>query len=294
VKEPLIDLPVIENVLDFRHDFKKLWRPMRLILSEFEQVSEFPMTPFELLSPFEQQKEILDLIRLLEPHKASDCRKIRIGSHGDGGYVQLDDLKHVTRAFSFGIADNDQWDLAIAKRGVPVEQFDPSIEKAPSSHSLLHFHRKMVAGFSAEGTVTLESLVNQYSAGKAPELLLNCDIEGGEWDVFDSTPSSALSKFTQIICEFHGMSNLSNPNFFPKAKRVFTKIHEHFAVVHVHANNFAPIASSHNIPLPNVIEVTFAHRRRYTLGKSREKFPGPLDSPNDLQTPDIQLGLFQF
>src|SRR5258708_3889681 len=87
-----------------------------------EKVSEFPMTPFELLSSFEQQKEILDLIRLLEPHKASDCRKIRVGCLGDGGYVQLDDLKNVTRAFSFGIGNNDQWDLAIAKRGVPVEQ----------------------------------------------------------------------------------------------------------------------------------------------------------------------------
>jgi hypothetical protein len=251
--------------------------------------------PFELLSPFEQQRQILELLRLLEPHKASDYRKVRLGNPaGDCGYVQLDDLKNVTRAFSFGIATDDSWDLAIAQRGVPVEQFDPAIERAPSKHSLLHFHRMAVAPNPAEGAVTLQGLVEKYSGGKRPDLLLNCDIEGGEWNVFDAAPAEALGKFTQIICEFHGMKNLSNPAFFPVAKRVFTKLHAHHAVIHVHGNNFAPIVSSHNIPLPEVIELTFANRKRYALGKSREKFPTQLDSPNNPGAPDIQLGLFQF
>ena len=251
--------------------------------------------PFELLSPFEQQEEILQLLRLLEPHKASGFRKVRIGNPaGDCGYVLLDDLKNLTRAFSFGVANDDSWDLAIAQRGIPVEQFDPGFEQAPSKHPLLHFHRKAVTAQSTEETVSLQDLVNQYSSGKRPDLLLNCDIETHEWNLFDAAPSEALGKFAQIICEFHGMSNLSNPAFFPMAKRVFTKLHEHFAVVHVHGNNFAHIANCHNIPVPHVIELTFASRKRYKFEKSRERYPTPLDVPNNPGVPDIQLGLFVF
>jgi len=251
--------------------------------------------PFELLSPFEQQREILELLRLLEPHKASDFRKVRLGNPaGDCGYVLLDDFKNLSRAFSFGVANDDSWDLAIAQRGIPVEQFDPGVEQAPSNHPLIHFHRKAVAAQSAEGAVTLQGLVDQHSRGRNPDLLLNCDIEGGEWNVFDAAPAESFGKFTQIICEFHGLKNLSNPAFFPVARRVFTKLHAHHAVVHVHGNNFAPIVSSHNIPLPEVIEITFANRKRYKLARSRERYPTPLDVPNNPGAPDIQLGLFVF
>jgi hypothetical protein len=273
-------------MLDRALELRKIWR---VPLS-----ADQPM-PFELLSPFEQQNEILKLLRLLEPHRASDYSKIRVGNAaGDGGYVLLDDFKNVACALSFGVANDDSWDLAIAQRGIPVEQFDPGVEQAPSDHPLLHFHRKAVAAQTTEGTASLQDLVDRYSSGKRPDLLLNCDIETHEWNLFDAAPADALARFSQIVCEFHGMSNLSNPAFFPKAKRVFAKLHAYHAVVHVHGNNFSPIANCHNIPVPAVIELTFANRKRYKFEKSRERYPTSLDRPNNPNAVDIQLGPFQF
>ena len=89
-----------------------------------------------------RQDEVLAVMRLLRPQRALGTTKVRIGSEHDGGYVMLDDFQGLDRALSFGVCDNDSWDLQVAERGIPVEQFDHSVEEAPSNHELLHFHKK--------------------------------------------------------------------------------------------------------------------------------------------------------
>ncbi len=240
------------------------------------------------------QGEILAVLRLLEPKKASDYAKIRVGTNGDGGYVQLDDLTGISRALSFGVADNDDWDLAMAKAGVPVEQFDHSIEGAPSQHPLLHFHRKMISVDASAETATLPDLVAEHSRAIAPDLILKMDIENSEWDVFDHTPEAILAKFAQIVCEFHNLSYLADLTFRARAQRVFGKLHRLFAVVHVHGNNCCRSVNVCNIALPDLLEVTFASRARYSFVESNETFPTPLDNPNCPNVPSIVLGTFRF
>jgi hypothetical protein len=240
------------------------------------------------------QSEILSVLRLLEPRKASDYAKIRVGTNGDGGYVQLDDLKGISRALSFGVADNDDWDLAMAKAGVPVEQFDHSIERAPSKHPLLHFHHKMISIHATAETATLPDLVGEHSRAIAPDLILKMDIENSEWDVFDHTPEVILAKFAQIVCEFHNLSDLTDLTFRARAQRVFAKLHRLFAVVHVHGNNCCSLVNICNIAVPDLLEVTFASRARYSFVESNETFPTPLDTPNCPNVPSIMLGTFRF
>ncbi len=240
------------------------------------------------------QSEILAVLRLLEPRKASDYAKIRVGTNGDGGYVQLDDLEGISHAFSFGVADNDDWDLAMAKAGVPVEQFDHSIERAPSKHPLLHFHHKMISVHATAETATLPDLVAEHSRAIAPDLILKMDIENNEWDVFDHATDAILAKFAQIICEFHDLSNLTDLTFRARAQRVFGKLHRLFGVVHVHGNSCCRLVNVCNITLPDLLEVTFASRARYSFVESNETFPTPLDAPNCPNVPSIVLGTFRF
>jgi FkbM family methyltransferase len=240
------------------------------------------------------QTEILAVLRLLEPKKASDYAKIRVGTNGDGGYVQLDDLKGISHALSFGVADNDDWDLAMAKAGVPVEQFDHSIERAPSKHPLLHFHRKMISVDATAETATLPDLVAEHSRAIPPDLILKMDIENSEWDILDYTPEAILAKFAQIVCEFHNLSHLSDLTFRARAHRVFGKLHRLFAVVHVHGNNCCRSVNVCNIALPDLLEVTFASRSRYSFLESNETFLTPLDTPNCPNVPSIVLGTFRF
>jgi hypothetical protein len=242
----------------------------------------------------ELQGEILIVLRLLEPKMASKHAKIRVGTNGDGGYVQLDDLQDISHAFSFGVADNDDWDVAMAKAGIPVEQFDQSVARAPSDHPLLHFHRKMISTKAGPKTATVSDLVAEHSKLSAPDLILKMDIENGEWDVFDCTDEAVLAKFAQIVCEFHNLSQLTDSNFRARARRVFEKLNRHFEPIHVHGNNCCGIVNICNVTVPDLLEITYASKARYSFVENTETFPTPLDAPNCAQLPSIVLGTFRF
>ncbi len=273
--------------IEWRHDviIRRLDQIEGTIWSHFPQTGSSPAL----------QREVLTILRLLEPKQAVDYKKIRVGSKGDGGYVQIDDIDGISHAFSFGVSDNDSWDLAMAKAGIPVEQFDHAIEWAPSDHPLLRFHRKMVSADATTQTITLGDLAREHSKfGGAPDLIAKIDIEGCEWDVFDRAQDGVLSRFAQLICEFHDLSELTDPTFRARARRVFEKLDKYFATVHVHGNNCGRLRVIANIPLPDVLEVTFASRGRYSFIETRELFPTPLDAPNYPGSADIVLGAFRF
>lgn len=240
------------------------------------------------------QEEILSVVRLLEPRKAAGHEKIRVGSAGDGGYIQLDDYSNISAAISFGIYNDDNWDLAVARMGIPVFQFDHTIEKAPSTHPLLHFDRKKAAPTASADSVTIADLVAAHSKLSAPDLILKMDIEGSEWDVLDNSSSESLLKFSQIICEFHGLARLNEAPFHARAMRVFHKLAQQFSVFHVHANNNGDICNLANVAVPSTLEVSFANRARYSFVASDETFPTPLDTPNNPHVADIRLGSFRF
>lgn len=242
----------------------------------------------------ETQKLIFELFRLITPMQAQGVKKVRVGSAYDGGYVQLDDVEHVSLALSFGICDDDNWDLAMAAKGIPVWQYDHTIDRAPSTHPLLTFNKKMVANHSSNDTVTLSELISAHAPSGSPNIFLKIDIEGDEWLVFDSTPDEHLGRIAQIVCEFHNLSQLSEAGFYNLAFRVFEKLNRNFAVTHVHGNNCAPLVNISNVVIPDVIELSFANRKRYAFCESREIFPTELDAPCDKNQADIFLGRFSF
>jgi len=97
-------------------------------------------------SPQEVQARVRAFARQLEPRKICDFQKIRVGRNFDGGYVMVDDFNEVDAALSFGIADDASWDLEIAKRGIPVHQFDHTIEKSPVDDPGITFHKTKISG----------------------------------------------------------------------------------------------------------------------------------------------------
>jgi len=240
------------------------------------------------------QAEILKVVRLLEPRRAAGHEKIRMGGANDGGYVQIDDYANISAAISFGIANDDAWDLTVAQMGIPVHQFDHTIAQPPSTHPLLHFNCKKAAPVASADAVTIPDLVAAYSKLDEPDLVLKMDIEGAEWDVLDHSSSVSLSRFSQIICEFHGLARLYEGPFHARALRVFQKLAQDFAVIHVHANNNGDLCNLANIAVPSTLEISFANRKRYSFTATDETFPTPLDAPNNPGSPEIMLGSFRF
>lgn len=240
------------------------------------------------------QDDILKVVRLLEPKRAVGLGKIRMGSANDGGYIQIDDHTNISAAISIGISNDDAWDLAVARMGIPVHQFDHTITRSPSTHPLLHFNCKKAAPIASVDAVTIPDLVAAYSKLDVPDLILKMDIEGAEWDILDNSDSNSLSRCSQIICEFHGLARLYEAPFHARAMRIFQKLARDFAVVHIHANNHGDLCNLANIAVPSTLELSFANRKRYSFAATDEIFPTSLDAPNNPANAEIMLGSFKF
>jgi hypothetical protein len=228
------------------------------------------------------------MARLLRPHAVVEHRKIRIGQPGDGGYVMLDDLRETKKTYSLGVGNNVSWDLDLAERGISVHQFDHSIEKSPISHPNFCFHRRKI---TPVGTLETDDLCSILNYGEDGQAILKIGID---WDVLDQTDGPTLEPFTQTICEFDWFGRAYNEDWLQCATRVLQKLNARFQVVHIHANNCAPYALIAGIPLPAVLEVTYANRRLYEFQPTTEMFPGNLDSPNNPNASDYFLGRFEF
>jgi hypothetical protein len=242
------------------------------------------------------RERIMKLGSLLAPQQAVGKSKVRLGSKYDGGYICLDDFCGIATAFSLGIGKSDEWEIAVAERGIVVHQFDHSIDSPPHVHPNCHFHRKRIVP-RHDGTSAVETiahLVEQNARGGDSSLILKIDIENDEWQVFAETTRGHLARFSQIICEFHFFSAVTEDVWYQRALHVLEKLNRDFAVVHVHGNNVAPWANVGSVPFPELLEVTYASRKRYKFEPSQEVFPTCLDAPNDATTPDMFLGRFVF
>ncbi|WJR76376.1 hypothetical protein [Bradyrhizobium sp. NP1] len=242
------------------------------------------------------RQRIIKLAKLLKPHSAIGQSKVRIGRKNDGGYVCLDDFKGIKGAFSFGIFNDVSWDSEIADRGIIVYQFDHTVDGPPTANPNFRFEKKRIvaSGGNTPTSTTISSLLTQLGDVAPSSLILKIDIEHEEWEVFEKVSDEELSKFSQIICEFHSFSRVIEDSWFARAKNALEKLHRRFEVVHVHANNYAPLISIGNIPFCETLEVTYGSRDRYTFGPLGQPLPTNVDAPNDPDRPDIYLGYFEF
>jgi FkbM family methyltransferase len=275
------------NEIDWRH---------KEVVARLNQIHQHQIKDqFNPISPsIELNKQLISFFSCLQPMKINGHAKTRVGNAGDGGYVQLEDLDGINLALSFGISDDDSWDVQIANRNINVMQFDYTVDAAPTNHPLMSFYKKKVSGTSSDGCVTLHELIESHNTTQGPNIILKMDIEGSEWDVFNKCPDEQLSKIRQIVCEFHGFSRLNEHGFYSIAYNVVSKLNKYFIPYHVHGNNAGQFINMSNIAFPDVLEVSYANRQIYSATATDEIFPTPLDQPNIPELPDIFLGSFQF
>ncbi len=240
------------------------------------------------------QSEVLSLLGLVQPMRADNQTKRRVGSEHDGGYVMLDDFAGINTALSLGILDNDDWDIEIANKGIAVRQYDFSIEKAPTQHENMVFFPLKIGTIDDEGNRTVETIVRGLPASKAQNLLLKMDIEGSEWDVFLATSPATMKRFRQIVCEFHFVERIWDRSVFGLVQAVFSKLATTHQCVHIHANNYGKLANVANVPVPQFLELTFASRDTYTFSANTGVFPSAEDRPNCPGVADIFLGSASF
>ncbi|MCC6717900.1 MAG: FkbM family methyltransferase [Acetobacteraceae bacterium] len=240
------------------------------------------------------QQAVLELMACLAPVRAVGVDKVRIGGLGDGGYVMLDDFAGVCGALSLGIGPDCSWDIAIAERGIDVHQYDHSVAGPPEPHARFRFFPTAIGGQSGAGCATLGDTVAKLPPAVDGRLVLKIDIEGAEWDALDAATADDLSRFSQIVGEFHGFADVLDAHWRQRAERVLGKILAGFALVHVHANNYGAFDVVANVAVADIVELSFASRAMYRFEATDEVFPTALDRPNLKEKPDIILGAMRF
>lgn len=238
-----------------------------------------------------------DILRTLAHLQVQDvtCGKTRIGGPGDGGYVMAADFGRSQIAYSIGVGPQIAWDVAMAARGFRIFQYDHTVAALPQQHAAFHFTALGIGpDLSDPALLTLDEMLRRNNHQDSFGLILKIDVEGHEWHCLDALEDGVLAQFDQIVIEYHGLEYLADPPWRERAERVFARLGQLHLPIHVHGNNYAGYHVVAGVPVPGVIEVTYARRGRFAFSPSAACFPTPLDSPCDLARPDWVLGAFRF
>ena len=235
---------------------------------------------------YDFQRRIVEISKTLRVERVIDpiVEFSRFGNRFDGGYVMLHDFNENDALISLGAGNDVTLEAELSKITAKVHLYDHTVSGLTQSVRNAVFHKEEI-GYVKESTVTLEETILRLKP--VGDLLLKMDIEGSEWEVLERTVS--LGAFKQIVIEFHGLHRLINVDYFVKTVSALRKIHSTHAPVHLHANNYSPLAIIGNTAVPDIIEVTYVSRSRYKT-TLLEPLPGAeFDSPNSSLTPEIAL-----
>lgn len=230
-----------------------------------------------------------DFAQLVRPMSASNLRLTRIGNASDGGYVMSDDLQ-ADGAISLGIGPDVSWDCDVSSLGIPVVMFDPTIRRPPKRVEGAHFFRLGVGETDAAARMLpLGDLIQVAGFEHSRQLLLKMDVEGAEWVSISNASSELLSRFRQIVVEFHDISRFKSDDDSSTMLSAAALLSRHHVPVHVHANNYSEIVRFDDYWFPDAIEVTYVRNDLLVNVYPADSLSTELDGRSDVRTAEISL-----
>lgn len=222
---------------------------------------------------------IKTLINKLRP---INCGKelIRFGTNGDGGYLIPNDLEGIKACFSPGVDCVSDFEMDCANKDIKVFLADKSVKSPAIEHKLFHFTNKYIGARSDDNFMTLDDWVEEYMPCTQDELLLQMDIERGEYEVLLAISDKLLKRFRIIVIEFHHLQYFWNKTYFDLISVAFDKLLQTHSCVHNHPNNCCGLVENKNIKLPIATELTFIRNDRITDSGFISTFPHILDFNN--------------
>jgi hypothetical protein len=226
---------------------------------------------------------------------------VRLGSDADGGYVvSLGDVRRSDLLLSFGLGDDWSFERGFhALSPVPIHAYDGSVnrklfyraawqalkrrridEALGHLRNYLDFKRFFVSDrvhvrkfVGGQPYLSLDDVVRGVAARK---VFVKMDIEGSEYRCLDALVEHQ-HLLTGVVIEFHDVDlHLDRIVGFMERFRL--------RLVHVHANNCAPMAVG---GIPVALELSFSAQP--ASGEPWCDYPSPLDRRNTADRPDIVI-----
>lgn len=235
----------------------------------------------EMITKATERKKITDLIESLYPfHIQNDL--VRLGPNGDGGYLVPNDLDNIEACFSPGVDKISEFELDCLKHGMKIFLADKSVENPNFNlpDDKYDFIKMFVGCTNNDEFITMDDWVNSKCKSDNSDLLLQMDIEGGEYNSLINMSDNLIKRFRIMVIEFHWLDNLWDPYFFNLNRTVFNKILQTHVCVHIHPNNCCGIGSRFGLEIPRIAEFTFIRKDRVKIKNYVSKFPHDLDYDN--------------
>ena len=176
----------------------------------------------------------------------------RYGSVADGGYVvPVKAINNSKFLISGGIETNNEFEIELANLGIIGIQVDNSIDSPPKGHENLSFTRATLGG---KGGILIDDLLKSFDP--ATQGVLKLDIEGSEYETLSEVES--FQRFTTIILEVHNLYKIVDDHFWDIFKNILDKFSQNHSVVFLAPNNCCGFSIIGGVPIPNVLEVTWA------------------------------------
>ncbi|TLD81822.1 hypothetical protein LS68_002020 [Helicobacter sp. MIT 05-5293] len=201
-------------------------------------------------------------------------------------------------AISLGVSENSPWDLEMAELGFSVREYDGSIANSPyPTHPNITFHKKFIASYDSDSTITLESVLRDNRLVSTQENILQVDIENAEWDMLKNIDMKILAQyFTQVIFEFHGCNPEEEQGFHHRITQL-QRLNDFFTPIHLHFNNHGKIFYSKGLFFSTTLEVSYCNHkimRNLKTNEKREKgVLQDLDYPSWISNPEIPIRFAQ-
>ena len=236
-------------------------------------------------TPYSQIRSTMNLLRPMD----AGYPLIRIGGEGDGGYLLPDDLLGIRACFSPGVAEQATFEKELQGRGITPYLADHSVNGPPTGCTEMSFEKKFLGTYNSDIYTTLAAWRGRHPDASNGDLLLQMDIEGGEYEVLANIDPELLRRFRMIVIEFHDLECLAQPLCHRHMRHALTKLSCDFIPVHLHPNNYAGIAQIGPLRVPRMMEITYLRRDRCKTISPRYDFPHPQDRDNVPNKPPAPL-----
>ena len=210
--------------------------------------------------------------------------KARFGKANDGGYIVAEMEGGYDLMISGGVSNDMSFEDSFLAQNPTLKAiaFDGTVEGMPHSHPRIIFFKKNLGLYNTEHITNLKELIAPFD-----NIFLKMDIEGGENDLFSALNDFELTKFKQIVIEFHSAEQAIIP-------RRLARTHW---LVHFHPNNNEPIRLVHGINVPNVFECTYIRKSNISVipEVNTDPIPNPeVDMINNTLKPEISVSGYPF
>lgn len=228
-----------------------------------------------------EKEKIINFIESLYPYQIQS-ELIRIGPNGDGGYLVPNDLDGIEACFSPGVGNISKFETDCLKHGMKIFLADKSVEEPNFDlpKEKYDFLKRFIGCTNNNDFITMDDWVKLKCQSENSDLLLQMDIEGGEYNSLINISNSLMNRFRIMVIEFHFLQELWNPYYFNVIQTVFDKILQTHICVHIHPNNCCGIDFRFGVEIPRLAEFTFIRKDRVEIKNFTNSFPNKLDYDN--------------